>query len=316
MNQKDIKELAASLHMKLPMATQEDAIDFAHRFLAAYLAEQEPVGYVWYRVGSPPHFVPVIAGKAQTSFDIKEMVPLFTAPPGPAPKKSALSQYRRFEVDGEVIDPIDRLRAFCSFAMDGQDWLDVAPFFDALPEPAPQQEKQAAGDYGLTGSSTVGAAPSNDRPGMVCQYCKQPVLFPHVCQDAKVGTLHRTHEPDFAAKVVLGEATLSEEMWKMVESLRDVAVGWRMNQEAADMLERLANRAKNAINEMEIYKEENENLRHELAKKIPDGREFTDEQLTVIYNTANGIGDGKAPPITTKRIFTAMRAMIATGEKK
>jgi hypothetical protein len=28
--------------------------------------------------------------------------------------------------------PIERLRAFCSFAMNGQDWIDVEPFFDAL----------------------------------------------------------------------------------------------------------------------------------------------------------------------------------------
>ena len=41
----------------------------------------------------------------------------------------------------------------------------------------------------------------------------------------------------------------------------------------------------------------------------PLPRGFTDEELTEIYNRANGITDGKAPPITTQRIFTAMRAM-------
>lgn len=35
---------------------------------------------------------------------------------------------------------------------------------------------------------------------------------------------------------------------------------------------------------------------------------LTNEQLTVIYNEANGIGQGKSPPITTERIFAAMRA--------
>ena len=37
--------LVRSLHLKLPMATQEDAIDFAHR-LVAELKGQEPVGYL------------------------------------------------------------------------------------------------------------------------------------------------------------------------------------------------------------------------------------------------------------------------------
>ena len=38
-------------------------------------------------------------------------------------------------------------------------------------------------------------------------------------------------------------------------------------------------------------------------------RIFTDAELTEIYNRANGITGGKSPPITTQRIFTAMRAM-------
>jgi hypothetical protein len=37
----------------------------------------------------------------------------------------------------------------------------------------------------------------------------------------------------------------------------------------------------------------------------------TDQELTRIYNEANGIGEGKSPPITTQRIFTAMRAAQA-----
>lgn len=37
---------------------------------------------------------------------------------------------------------------------------------------------------------------------------------------------------------------------------------------------------------------------------------MTNEDLTRIYNEANGIPEGKAPPITTERIFTAMRAAM------
>lgn len=39
--------------------------------------------------------------------------------------------------------PLERLRFFCSLAMNGQDWLDVEPFFDAL-EATPPPQPQAA----------------------------------------------------------------------------------------------------------------------------------------------------------------------------
>ncbi len=40
---------------------------------------------------------------------------------------------------------------------------------------------------------------------------------------------------------------------------------------------------------------------------------MTNEDLTRLYNEANGIPEGKAPPITTERIFTAMRAASASA---
>ncbi len=43
---------------------------------------------------------------------------------------------------------------------------------------------------------------------------------------------------------------------------------------------------------------------------------MTNEQLTAIYNGANGIPAGKAPPITSERIFTAMRACLAISAKQ
>ena len=46
---------------------------------------------------------------------------------------TALQSFEKFwkpENDGS--DPIERIRAFCSFSMVGQDWLDVEPFFDAV----------------------------------------------------------------------------------------------------------------------------------------------------------------------------------------
>lgn len=43
---------------------------------------------------------------------------------------TARQQYDELNVVED--DPLERLRLFCSIAMNGQDWLDVEPFFDAL----------------------------------------------------------------------------------------------------------------------------------------------------------------------------------------
>lgn len=43
----------------------------------------------------------------------------------------ALEQYKACGGDEEQ-DPIERLRFFCSFAMGGQNWLDVEQFFDDI----------------------------------------------------------------------------------------------------------------------------------------------------------------------------------------
>ena len=43
---------------------------------------------------------------------------------------------------------------------------------------------------------------------------------------------------------------------------------------------------------------------------------MTNEDLTRLYNEANGIPEGKAPPITTERIFTAMRACLTISAKQ
>ena len=43
---------------------------------------------------------------------------------------------------GDESDPIERLRFFCSIAMNGQDWIDVEPLFDALiASPAPPKQQ-------------------------------------------------------------------------------------------------------------------------------------------------------------------------------
>ena len=42
-----------------------------------------------------------------------------------------MEHFREANGDSEP-DPVERLRFYCSLAMQGQDWLDVEPFFDAL----------------------------------------------------------------------------------------------------------------------------------------------------------------------------------------
>ena len=45
---------------------------------------------------------------------------------------TALERYNEHTADKPITDPIEALRFFCSLAMNGQDWLDVEQFFDAL----------------------------------------------------------------------------------------------------------------------------------------------------------------------------------------
>lgn len=44
----------------------------------------------------------------------------------------ALQRYNEFVSADDDLNALERLRAFCSFAMEGQDWLDVEPFFAAV----------------------------------------------------------------------------------------------------------------------------------------------------------------------------------------
>ncbi len=160
----DIKELAPKVAKEMdaeyPRQDWTKALwdaDFATRLIAAYHAEQEPVSL--YPCGfkelnslvikngaylargmyegepvteSIRSAAMVLIGYAKDMSILLAKQPLYAAPPEPAPKETALSKYKRLEVEHEITDPIERLRAFCSFAMVGQDWLDVEQFFGAL----------------------------------------------------------------------------------------------------------------------------------------------------------------------------------------
>ncbi len=54
-----------------------------------------------------------------------------------AGQEPAKQRYDAAMLDGEEPDPVERLRFFCSLAMNGHDWIDVEPFFDALASAPP-----------------------------------------------------------------------------------------------------------------------------------------------------------------------------------
>ena len=45
---------------------------------------------------------------------------------------TALESYREHVGIADECDALERLRFFCSCAMNGQDWLDSEPFFEAV----------------------------------------------------------------------------------------------------------------------------------------------------------------------------------------
>lgn len=55
----------------------------------------------------------------------------------------ALARFKELDA-GHEADPVERLRAFCSLAMSGQDWIDVEPFFDAVVQARAAQAEPVA----------------------------------------------------------------------------------------------------------------------------------------------------------------------------
>lgn len=60
-----------------------------------------------------------------------------------ADQASALQRYNQ-HADLADEPPLERLRAFCSYAMKGQDWLDVEPFFDDVAGAVPADRRALA----------------------------------------------------------------------------------------------------------------------------------------------------------------------------
>lgn len=94
--------------------------------------------------------------------------------------KTTLERFNELMADDQET-PLERLRFFCSLAMNGQDWLDVEPFFDALatqpqqsldPEMAQILHDHASALYSRTDSSQPqapqGAEAKRLREALVC----------------------------------------------------------------------------------------------------------------------------------------------------
>ena len=82
--------------------------------------------------------------------------------------KTAREQF--YELGGdEEEDPIERLRFFCSCAMEGQDWLDVEEFFDDITTRNDDELAIVVGDYFIRtiDASTVWFAHAADGEGMI-----------------------------------------------------------------------------------------------------------------------------------------------------
>jgi hypothetical protein len=45
---------------------------------------------------------------------------------------SAQERYDELKAGEDAMNAVDRLRFFCSLAMNGQDWIDVEPYFDGV----------------------------------------------------------------------------------------------------------------------------------------------------------------------------------------
>jgi hypothetical protein len=81
------------------------------------------------------------AGRAIDTLDAALAEPVAEQHPEKGP---ALTVYNEIAATEDPGSPLERLRFFCSLAMRPQDWLDVAPFFDALAEPQPDAKPEPA----------------------------------------------------------------------------------------------------------------------------------------------------------------------------
>ena len=97
--------------------------------------KQEPVAWMhWYKYYDGTDVVKVAIGHAPTFNDRSPFrsEPLYAAPVVQDNPESAMSRYLRYMEGVKEPDPVERLRFFCSIAMNGRDWIDSEQFFADL----------------------------------------------------------------------------------------------------------------------------------------------------------------------------------------
>jgi hypothetical protein len=85
----------------------------------------------------PPDMAKILADNMESLYEgearaVERSEPSEARAPAQPAGKTALERFNELKVAQDESDPVEQLRAFCSFAMTGQDWLDVEPFFDAI----------------------------------------------------------------------------------------------------------------------------------------------------------------------------------------
>ena len=150
----DIKELAAHIARDMwgPEAVVQEAQDFAQRFLAAYLAEQEPV---WYH-SVDRHGVNHFTGPDEDcAYGAK---PLYTAPPLPEAARNLYREIYEVWAGSEGI-PMPRTAPEAYLLQLLEQMVDIAKTGMNMTEPAPQQETIMPGRYK---GDALCAAPSSE----------------------------------------------------------------------------------------------------------------------------------------------------------
>lgn len=149
--------------------------------------------------------------------------------------------------------------------------------------------------------------------GMLPPLFTHPAIEPAPQEQKPQTTTVESGSP--AQPVPVGAAPLPDDVAELVARLRGYHICTVTNNEAADMIERLANRAKNAINEMEIYRDENENLRRlKDAPATPVARQVPPDCVVVPKEPTEAMLAELFRGYTTREL--AYRAMIAAGEVK
>ena len=192
----DIKELALRVAKEFTadVSTHDSLVDFAQRLIAAYLAEQEPVGY-FHKHQYGDNCV-VIENVVDSAKDEEGVFPLYAAPPLPEPARNLYREIYEVWAGSEGI-PMPRTAPEAYLLQLLEQMVDIAKTGMNMTEPAPQDSLKEPSSPEHTSSTASDSRPARAAPS-------------------------------------------SEEVREMVERLRSYSICTVSNNDAADLIERLA----------------------------------------------------------------------------